>query len=159
VSRRALTVLTLALLVGSVAAFTYAERLKLDRGPLGRGRVSHAVLPGCDCRRETARIRFVLHRAERLDVDVVNADGEVVQTLLADARRPKGRVVITWDGRDGRSEGGAAAPEGDYRVRVRLLDEDRTIMLPGHVTVRAPAGQAAPAAPRGRPPRGRARTT
>jgi hypothetical protein len=140
VSRRALTVLTLALLVGSVAAFTYAERLKLHREPLGRGRLSHVVSPGCDCPRETARIRFILRRAERLDVDVVTGDGEVVQTLLADERRPKGRVVLVWDGRDGRSEGGEAAPAGDYRVRIRLLDEDRTITLPGHVTVTAPAG-------------------
>jgi hypothetical protein len=140
VSRRALTALTLALLVGSVAAFTYAETLKLDRGPLARGRVQHVVSPGCDCPRETARIGFTLHRAERLDVEVVNGDGEVVRTLLADELRPKGRVVLTWDGRDGRSEGGEAAPEGDYRIRVRVVDEDRTITLPGHVTVTAPAG-------------------
>jgi hypothetical protein len=140
VSRRALTVLTLALLVGSVAAFTYAETLKLHRGPLGRGKIQHVVSPGCDCPHETARIGFTLHRAERLDVDVVNADGEVVRTLLADERRPKGRVVLTWDGRDGRSEGGEAAPEGDYRIRIRLVDDDRTITLPGHVTVTAPAG-------------------
>ena len=139
-SRRALTVLTLALLVGSVAAFTYAETLKLHRGPLGRGRLSHVVSPGCDCPREKARIGFTLHRTERLDVDVVNAEGEVVRTLLADERRPKGRVVLTWDGRDGRSEGGAAAPAGDYRVRIRLLDGGRTIMLPGHVTVTTGSG-------------------
>jgi hypothetical protein len=140
VSRRALTVLTLALLVGSVAAFAYAETLKLHRGPLGRGKIQHTVSPGCDCPRETARIGFTLHRAERLDVDVVNADGEVVRTLVADERRPKGRVVLEWDGRDGRSEGGEAALPGDYRVRIRLLDEDRTITIPGHVTVTAPSG-------------------
>jgi hypothetical protein len=136
VSRRALTALTLALLVGSVAAFAYAETLKLDRGPLGRGRVQRVVSPGCDCPRETTRIRFTLHRAERLDVDVVNEDGEVVATLLADELRPKGRVVLTWDGR---GEGGEAAPEGDYRIRIRLVDEDRTITLPRRVTVTEPA--------------------
>ena len=70
---------------------------------------------------------------------MVNADGEVVRTLVSDERRPKGRVVLEWDGRDGRSEGGEAAPPGDYRVRVRLLDGDRTITIPGPVTVTAPA--------------------
>jgi hypothetical protein len=130
--------LAVALLVGTVAAFTYTEAIKLQRKPVGKVRVDHRLLPGCDCPRETARIGFDLREAERIDVVIANRDGDEVRVLASDLRQPEERVVLRWDGRD---DAGAVVPNGTYRVRVRLRDERRTVVLPEgiRVTRRAPS--------------------
>ena len=129
-------VLAVALLVGTVAAFTYTEAIKLERKPVGKVRVEGRLSPGCDCPRETARIGFELREPERIDVMVANRDGEVVRLLASDLRQPKERIVLTWDGRD---DAGAVVPHGTYRVRVRLRDERRTVVFPEGIKVTRPA--------------------
>jgi FlgD Ig-like domain len=138
-ARRGMILLAVALLVGAVAAFTYTEAIKLQRKPVGKVRVDHRLSPGCDCPRETARIGFDLREAERIDVVIANRDGDEVRVLASDLRQPEGRrVVLTWDGRD---DAGAVVPHGTYRVRVRLRDERRTVVIPEgiRVTRRAPS--------------------
>jgi FlgD Ig-like domain len=128
--------LAVALLVGTVAAFTYTEAIKLERKPIGKVRVEGRLSPGCDCPRETARIGFDMREPERIDVTIANRDGHEVRVLVSDVRRPKGRVLLTWDGRD---DAGAVVPAGPYRVRVRLLDERRTVVFPTGIKVTRPA--------------------
>ncbi|MBL0423326.1 flagellar hook assembly protein FlgD [Ramlibacter sp. AW1] len=53
-------------------------------------------------------------RADRVSVEIVAADGQVVQTLELGAL-PAGVRSFTWDGRT--AEGGTA-PAGEYRLRV-----------------------------------------
>ena len=130
-------VLAVVLLAGTVAAFTYTEALKLQHKPLGRVRVDSLVLPGCECPRDVARVRFHLHRPERIDVTVTNRDGVGVRVLASDLRRPKGRVELTWDGRD---DAGGVVPNGTYRIRVRLGDERRTIVIPEGIRVMSTTG-------------------
>ena len=124
--------LAVALLVGTVAAFTYTEALKLERKPVRKVRLDHWLSPGCDCPRQTARISFELREPERLDVSVVDEDGDAVRTLATGLAKPPGRVVVTWDGRD---DAGRIVPEGAYRIRLRLLDERRTIAIPVDLNV------------------------
>lgn len=126
-SRGRLTLLALALLVGCAAAFTYTEALKLETKPIGRGRVDRWFSPVCECPQETARVSFLVREPVRIDVRVVDEDGDVVRTLASGVRRQPGRAAFTWDGRD---DTGRVAPDGEYRVRVRLLDERRTIVIP-----------------------------
>jgi FlgD Ig-like domain len=137
-ARRGMILLAVALLVGAVAAFTYTEAIKLQRKPVGKVRVDHRLSPGCNCPRETARIGFDLRDPERIDVVIANRDGNEVRVLASDRTQPEGRVVLTWDGRD---DAGAVVPNGIYRVRVRLRDERRTVVIPEgiRVTRRAPS--------------------
>jgi hypothetical protein len=127
-----MTVLAAALMLGSAAAFTWTERLKLERPPIGVPRFDNTLTPGCGCPRERARVSFLLRRRERLDVFVIDEDDHVVRTLAADLEKRPGRVELKWDGKDGR---GRTVPEGDYRVRLRLERAGRTIMFPSEIRV------------------------
>jgi len=130
--RRWPLLLAVALLLGSVAAFSYTEKLKLTRSPVGVARFDGWLSPGCDCRHEVARLSFLLRKPERVHVTIVDADGDEVRRLASNFRRPAGRIALEWDGRD---EAGGVVPDGAYRVRVRLLEERRTIVIPVEVRV------------------------
>ena len=130
--RSALTILTVALLVGSVGAFAYTERLKLERSPVGRAQVDAWLSPVCDCPREVASVSFELRKPERLDVTVVDGDGELVRRLEQGSQHAPGEVELAWDGRD---EAGRIVPDGSYRVRVRLREARRTISIPESIHV------------------------
>lgn len=132
VRRPGMTLLALALLLGTMAAFTYTETLKLERKPVGEARFDRWLSPVCDCPHETARLRFELREPERIDVRMVNEEGEIVRLLGSGLRQPAGTISLTWDGRD---ETGQVVPDGPYRVRVRLRDERRTIAIPVDVNV------------------------
>jgi hypothetical protein len=128
-----MTVLAVTLLVGSVAAFTYTQKLKLERSPVGTARFFDRWLsPECDCPRETTLLTFQLRERERIDATIVDADGDFVKTLLASSQEGPGRVRTEWDGRD---EAGRVVPDGNYRVRVRMRDERRTIVIPVDIHV------------------------
>jgi hypothetical protein len=127
-----MTVLAVTLLIGSVAAFTYTQKLKLERSPVSTARFDRWLSPECDCPRETTRLTFRLRERERIDATIVDADGDFVRTLLTAVEQESGRVEMEWDGRD---EAGRIVPDGDYRVRVRMRDERRTIVIPTEVHV------------------------
>ena len=128
-----MTVLAVTLLVVSVAAFTYTQKLKLERSPVGTARFFERWLsPDCECPRETTRLTFQLRERERIDATIVDADGDFVTTLLVGSEQGPGRVKTEWDGRD---EAGRVVSDGDYRVRVRMRDERRTIVIPVEIHV------------------------
>ena len=130
--RPGMTLLALALVAGTVAAFTYTEALKLETKPVDRARFDRWLSPVCDCDHETAQLGFRLREPKRLDVTVVDGDGERVRVLEAGVPHPAGRVRLIWDGRD---DAGQVVPDGAYGVRVRLLNERRTIAIPVNVNV------------------------
>jgi hypothetical protein len=135
--RRSLTLLAVALLLGSAAAFTWTEKLKLAPSPITAPHFDRWLSPECGCRRETARLSFIVRRVERLDVAVVDEDDRVV-TILAEGLEPRpGRVEFEWNGRDASDR---IAPDGAYRLRVRLERAGRTILIPTevHVDTRPP---------------------
>lgn len=130
--RRWKLLLAVALLVGSVAAFSYTEKLKLTRSPVGIPRFDRWLSPGCECPQERVDLSFLLRKPQRINVDLVDADGRSIRMLATGEQLPAGRVEYEWDGRD---DQGAVAPDGPYRVRVRLLDDRRTIVVPLEVRV------------------------
>ena len=73
------------------------------------------------------RIRFVLGSAGPVRVDVFDARGRRVRTLVA-GTRAAGRHEVTWDGRDAR---GRVVASGVYfcRLRTRGVDVARKMML------------------------------
>jgi hypothetical protein len=130
--RHGLPLLAAALLVGSVAAFTWTEKLKLDRSPIAAPRFQRQLSPSCGCRHASAHLSFLLRRTDRLTVAVVDANERLVRTLAAGVKRRRGRVKLEWDGRD---SAGRIVTDADYRLRVRLERTGQEIVIPVTVKV------------------------
>ncbi len=130
--RVALTLLVLALLVGTTAAFAVTEALKLEPSAVSRPRFDRIFSPTCACPTASARLALRLRKAETIDAVMVDAEGVPVRTLASDSRETPGRLVFRWSGED---DAGAVVPDGAYRLRVRLEDERRTIVIPNVVRV------------------------
>lgn len=142
------------LVLATVAAFGYAQRLKrepliLDKvtfSPLVRGET--VITPNGDGRGEFARVRFRLTRSDPGVVQIIDKEDQPVRAFTVKILSEKGRVTarirpgaelpafktfgFRWNGRVG---GGRPAPTGPYRLRVRLLDEDRTLVPGGRIRV------------------------
>ena len=137
--RTALIVLAVALLVGSAAAFTRTERLKLAQSPVAKPKFERHLSPPCGCSHAAASLSFLLRRPERLDVSVIDSDGGHVATLAEAQDQRAGRVGFEWDGRD---DSGQVVPDGLYRLKVRLERDRRTILIPKTILVDTAAPQA-----------------
>jgi hypothetical protein len=122
----------IALLGATAAAFAMTEHLKLERSPVTGTRVDRVFSPVCECARDVAVISFVLRWGETVTVDMLDADGKSVSTLVRDRREPAGRVSYTWDGRDNSAR---IVAEGRYRPRVQIERNGRTIVLPNPIRV------------------------
>jgi FlgD Ig-like domain len=132
VARITSTVLVVALLAATAAAFALTQGLKLQKSPIFGTAIPYRTFsPVCDCDRETATISFRLREADRLDVAIVDGN-EVVRTIDRGRSYPRGPVVVEWDGRD---DAGEVLPEGEYRPRVRLRDARQTITLPNPIRI------------------------
>jgi hypothetical protein len=126
--------LVFALLVlATLAAFAWSQRLKrdplvLDRVTFGTPK-SRAFTPNSDCRFDRIRIRFRTTQSDQGTVQVVKPGGKLIVTLARDEflKRYKFHTYY-WDGRI-RNDG--IAPPGRYKLRVKLLDEDRVLVPPG----------------------------
>jgi hypothetical protein len=153
-------VLVFALLVlATVAAFAWAQRLKRD--PLVLDRVTfiavprihpqappvHGFTPNGDCHFDRERIRFRVTRSDRATVQVVKPGGKVVVTLARDRFLKRYHFfTFYWDGRQ---RGAGIAPAGRYKLRVKLLGQERNLVPPGvirlHRAPHQPLGKCGPA--------------
>jgi hypothetical protein len=122
------------LVLATVAAFAWSQRLKRD--PLVLDRVTfgtpagRAFTPNRDCRFDRIRIRFRVTRSDRANVQIVKPGGKLVVTLARDRYLKRYRFfTFYWDGRV--HDDGKAAP-GRYKLRVKLLGQDR-VLVPGGV--------------------------
>lgn len=133
--------LVFALLVlATVTAFAYAQRLKrdplvLDRvsfagAPRQKGtKVVHSFTPNGDCRFDLIRIRFRTTVSGQGTVQVVKPGGRVVLTLARDEFLKRYSFhTYYWDGRQ-RDDG--VAPPGRYKLRVKF--DGRTLVTPGAI--------------------------
>jgi hypothetical protein len=126
--------LVFALLVlATLAAFAWSQRLKRD--PLVLDRVtfgtpaSRAFTPNADCRFDRIRIRFRTTVSDQGTVQVVKPGGKLVLTLARDRFLKRYKFhTFYWDGRE-RNDG--IAPPGRYKLRVKLLGQDRVLVPPG----------------------------
>jgi hypothetical protein len=130
------------LVVFTVAAFAWSQQRKRD--PLVLDRVSfravpyanaddppvRAFTPNGDCRFDRIRIRFRVTQSDDANVQVVKPGGKLVLTLARDTYLKRYRFfTYYWNGRT--RNDGTAAP-GRYKLRVKLLGQDRTL-VPGGV--------------------------
>jgi len=126
------TLIVLALLCATAAAFAFTERVKLERSPITGTKVDRVFSPVCECTRNVAVISFVLRREGTVTVDMLDADGRRVRRLVRDREELRGRASYTWDGRDDLER---IVEEGVYRPRVALEERGRTIVLPNPIRV------------------------
>ena len=89
-----------ALLVATSVAFAVTEKLKLTRNPIVAPVVDKTFAPTCDCATAAASIRFGLRRPDRVDLEIVDDDGDVVRELARSRRQGRPPVTYLWDGRD-----------------------------------------------------------
>jgi hypothetical protein len=122
--RLLVTILVWGLLVATTVAFVATEALKLERPLVSDLKRTRAFSPGCSCPKPSAFVSFRLSRPEVLDVEVIDADDEAVRALVSGQRETRGRVRLEWDGRD---DGGPLVPDGEYRIRVVVEEEDREV--------------------------------
>lgn len=136
--------LVFALLVlATLAAFAWSQRLKRD--PLVLDRVTFVAVPSPhphappppgftpngDCRYDRIRLRFRTTQSDRGTVQVVKPGGKLIVTLARDTYLKRYHFhTYYWDGRD--REGGIAAA-GRYKLRVKLLGQDRVLVPPGTI--------------------------
>lgn len=117
------------LLAATAAAFVITERLKLTPAPIAGTRVSKTFSPVCGCVTSSASVLFRLRRGGLAEVDVVDANGALVRRL-ARRRFLAGWLTFRWFGRNLSNH---LSPDGDYRIRVHLPSEHRTIVFPNTI--------------------------
>jgi len=128
--------LVLALLGCTAAAFAVTEALKLEKSPITDTEVAKVVAPDSVTGFATAPISFVLRKADRLTVQIVNGNGDEVRTLARSRAARRGTQQFIWNGRDDR---GRVVADGTYKPRVHLAREHRTIALPNAIRMDATA--------------------
>jgi hypothetical protein len=126
------TLLVLALLGGTAAAFAVTESLKLQKSPIYATRVTKIFSPVCRCESDRAQIAFRLRQRDHVTVAIENAAGRTVRLIVDNRRTPSGFHSYPWDGR---LASGRLAPDGTYRPRLELDDADRSIVLPNRITL------------------------
>lgn len=146
-SRPSWAALVFALLVlATIAAFAWSQRLKRDPLVLDRVRlvsprepgrpgmrppVRPAFTPNHDCRFDLERIRFRVTVSDHATVQIVKPGGKLVVTLARDRYLKRYHFfTFYWDGRT--HDDGIAAP-GRYKLRVKLLGQERVLVPPGAI--------------------------
>jgi hypothetical protein len=139
--------LVFALLVlATLAAFAWSQRVKrdplvLDRVTLvspkhlaqrgTRPPVRRAFTPNGDCRFDLERIRFRVTQSDHATVQVVKPGGKLVITLARGEYLKRYHFfTFYWDGRT-RNDG--IATPGRYKLRVKLLGQERVLVPPGGI--------------------------
>ena len=152
--------LVFALLVlATVAAFAWSQRLKRD--PLVLDKVSlvgapvlhpknpvHSFTPNGDCRYDRMRVRFRTTQSDHGTVQVVKPGGKLIVTLARDTYLKRYHFhTFYWDGR---SRDGGIAASGRYKLRVKLLGQERMLVPPGTIRLHRakpdPVGRCQPGA-------------
>src|SRR5215208_7716642 len=105
--------LVLALLGCTAAAFAVTEGLKLEKSPITDTFVDKVVAPDSP-KHAIASITFSLRKPDRLTVQVVNGNGDVIRTLARSESRGRGTQTFPWNGR---ADSGRVVPDGTYKPR------------------------------------------
>jgi hypothetical protein len=146
-----------ALLVAACfAAFFITQRLKHTPTAVQRFELTPRFSPTPSGRVKEARISFRLGRSDAATVTIVDSSGSEVATLVRDwpLTRYK-QFSLRWNGRLGLARGyrlvsvgrhtsvlpanrGRLAPAGEYRVRVSLRRQHRSVLSPRSFTLVAP---------------------
>lgn len=120
------------LVVATLGAFVVTQRLKTASPVVERIFYPEYLSPNGDRRKDRARIRFELPRADRVTVEMVDAEGRAISRLADGQLMGAGEHGFTWDGSDDTDE---RAPDGLYQLRVTLSEQGRSVTAPRTVTL------------------------
>ncbi len=145
---RAAAIVFALLVLATLAAFAYAQRVKRD--PLVLDRVTFVAVPkqaaakpgvftpNGDCRSDRLRIRFRTTVSDRGTVQIVKPGAGFVHTLArGEFLKRYTYHTYFWDG--GQPSGGTAPP-GRYKLRVKLLGKGITLVPPGTIHIHRGSG-------------------
>lgn len=137
------------LVVATLAAFAYAQRVKRDPLVVDRfainGKKPNTFTPPCD----RIKLRFRTTTSNDGTVEIIRPGAEIVAKLARHEFLKRYTFhTFHWNGRN---EDGVVQPPGRYKLRVILEDEERSLTLPGTIHLhKVPkgvfciAGEAAP---------------
>lgn len=135
------------LVLASFAAFAVTQHLKHTPTVVQSFHMTGHFSPGAGGRHALEHISFRIAHSDDVTVAIEDSSGDVVATLLSG--RPLARYTqlsLVWDGHRGPTgppagagtprdplfprDHGALAGTGEYRVRVTLRSQDRTVRSP-----------------------------
>jgi hypothetical protein len=137
------------LVLACFAAFLITQRLKHTPTVVQRFELTPSFSPTSTGPAQEEHISFKLANADEATVTIVNSAGDAVATLVRDRSVPRYKQFsLRWNGRMGtarryatlqladghtillaRNEG-RIAPAGEYRIRVSLRTQGRTVLSP-----------------------------
>ena len=120
------------LVVATLAAFFVTQRLKSADPIVSRVFYQPWISPNGDGRKDVLRMRFRLPRSDRVTVSIVDEGGDEVRRLADDRVLGARTHYFHWNGR---TDDGRRAKEGEYRLRVGLRSQGRSLLAPRTVTV------------------------
>lgn len=145
------------LVLACLGAFFVTQRLKHTPTPVQDFKRTPRFSPYPAGHNKLEQISFKLDRAEAVTVTILDSSGATVATLLDGYRVPRYKQIsLRWNGRRGPAHGhrlghtaggraflvarnrGALAPGGEYRVRVTLRGQGRSLESPWTFTLVGP---------------------
>jgi hypothetical protein len=145
------------LVVGCFAALLITQRLKHTPTLVQEPKLTPVFAPASSGENREEHIAFKLASADDVTVTIESTGGENVATLVRNLPVPRYKIVsLRWNGRQGtashytilrRADGyttllpltpGPIAPAGEYRVRLTLRRQNRTLYLPRNFTLVKP---------------------
>ena len=120
-------VVFLALVAATFGAFFVAQRLK-GSPPVVELKGVRWFSPNGDGRKDASDFTLRLRESDVLTADLIDAAGDPVRRLVtARPVEPSQVLRLRWDGR---TDTGAVAADGPYRVRARLAAQGRSVTVP-----------------------------
>jgi hypothetical protein len=115
------------LVIATFGAFFVAQRLKNAPSIVQQFKRTPVFSPNHDGRKDRAYVSFKLKRTDDVTVSVIDHEGDEVRVLADDQRIPAYTPTrFVWDGR---TDAGALAPDGSYRIRITLRREGRSVTV------------------------------
>lgn len=142
------------LVLACFAAFAITQHLKHTPTVVQDFKMTPYLLPSATGRRRVEHLSFRISHTDEVTVTILDANNAVIATLLSN--RPLARYTqlsLQWDGHGGPTtppapaagtphdplvpvDHGSLAARGEYRVRVSLRQQKRTVLSPRSFTLR-----------------------
>ncbi len=82
------------------------------------------ISPNGDQDRDATTLSYTLSEEATVRIEVLDANGQVVRTLVADETQPAGQGFVTWDGTD---DSGWRVADGLYRLQITAAGVARSV--------------------------------
>jgi hypothetical protein len=145
------------LVLGCFAALLITQRLKHTPTLVQEPKLTPVIAPAGAGELKEEHIAFKFAEADDVTVTIERVGGGDVATLVRDLPVPRYKIIsLRWNGREGtarhysvlrRANGyttllpltrGAVAPAGEYRVRLSVSKQNRSLYLPRNFTLVKP---------------------